>query len=333
ESDVIASWARLRKTGGKKSSDILVAITRREVIDRLQTLFAEGGVKVAAFSFSASALYSSIRLFSNPPPEGFLSAIRKEDSLSGDTVEAYGESPARAILSTEFEHGAERARDQALSELRLEPSSEVLPVSRFLPPPVSAAIDFDLSRTALPYAAALAGACPRLALPLNLLPVEQRSQTSRARYIPSIALAALLVLALLAWWGETVYARRDYEKKLRAEIARLEPQARLLAKLEKDIEATRARTVLLDKMRRRTKADIDVLAELTKILAPPAWVASMDLSRTSVVLAGEAGQSATLLKLLDDSPLFRGAEFLIPPARGQGGEVFRIRVQREGVEQ
>ncbi len=330
ETDVIATWARLRQPKGK-SPDVLVGITRRGVITQLQTLFAEAGIKVAAYTFSAATLYSSLRLYNQPNP-GFLASIRKEDADADEIVEAYGESPARAILSTELQPDTARAREQALSELRLDPASEILTISRHLPPPVSAPADFDLSRTALPYTAALAGACPRLALALNLLPASERAQTSVMRYVPSIVLASLLALALLGFWVQSIYERRDYDAKIQAEIARLEPQARRLIKVEKDIDLVRARTQVIDKARRRTKADIDVLAELTKILAPPAWVATLDLNRTSIVIAGEAPQSAVLLKLIDDSPLFQGAEFLLPPARGQNLEVFRIRAQREGVE-
>ena len=53
------------------------------------------------------------------------------------------------------------------------------------------------------------------------------------------------------------------------------------------------------------------------------------MSRTTVILAGEAEQAAGLLKQIDGSPYFRGSEFLQAPARTPTGEAFRIRAERE----
>jgi hypothetical protein len=65
-----------------------------------------------------------------------------------------------------------------------------------LPTPVSAPEGFDLERIAFSYASALTAACPWLALPANLLPMAQRTSSSRAVYVPTLALASLLVVAL-----------------------------------------------------------------------------------------------------------------------------------------
>ena len=78
EADVITTWSRLRQPSGK-SPDVVVGITRRGVITQLQTLFAEAGIKVAAYTFSAATLYSSLRLYGTPEV-GFLASIRKEDA-------------------------------------------------------------------------------------------------------------------------------------------------------------------------------------------------------------------------------------------------------------
>ena len=56
EDEVYFSWARIPKT-----PSVLVGIARREIVDQFSSLFAEAGIKVAAFTFSAAAIYSAVR--------------------------------------------------------------------------------------------------------------------------------------------------------------------------------------------------------------------------------------------------------------------------------
>src|SRR5262249_33292771 len=112
------------------------------------------------------------------------------------------------------------------------------------------------------------------------------------------------------------------------EIARLEPQAKRAAALDRNIESTRARARLLDDFRGRTRADLDALNELTKLLAPPVWTTAIDLTRDNARIAGEAPQASPLLRIIDSSPLFEGSEFGLI-SRAQTTELFQIRTNRE----
>jgi general secretion pathway protein L len=206
-----------------------------------------------------------------------------------------------------------------------------LVLTRILPVPRTTPADYDLSRDALPYATALAGACPRLALAANLLPAEYRSSSSRAMFIPTAALALALLLLLGGLAVQATLRDRGYLAKLEAEIARLEPRARKVSEAERSIDVERARIRLLDGFRRRTRSDLDALNELTKMLKPPGWLNALELTRDSVTLFGEAEQAAPLLKILDGSPLFQNSEFTMPLSRGGDVERFRIRASREGV--
>jgi hypothetical protein len=66
------------------------------------------------------------------------------------------------------------------------------------------------------------------------------------------------------------------------------------------------------------------------VLAPPAWANSVEITRNSVNIAGEAEQAAPLIKAFDSSKLFENSEFTMPLARIAGGEAFRVRTQRRG---
>jgi hypothetical protein len=309
EEDVVSSWARIPGT-----SSVLVAITRRAVLERFITLFGEAGIQVGAFTCSAAVIHAALRMFRKEPlPSGLLAY---ESTESG--FEVYGESASRPVFSTSFAVPLERAAATAAAELRLEPDTAPVNLDSLLK-----------AAPALPYAAALASACPLMALPLNLLPVELRPAGSRWLWVPSAALGAAVLLLAVALGLFPRYDSKRYLASLNAEISKVAPVAGRAILLDRQIETARRNTLELDNLRGRTKADMDVLNEMTHVLAPPAWLNLLEINRTQVTLAGETAQAAPLLKTIDASPLFQGSEFVIPPSRVRDAEAFRIRTNRE----
>jgi len=281
----------------------LVGIARRETVDRYAQLFAEAGVAVGSFTFSAAAVHSAISLNGHADPGGFVALSR---SAAG-AVEVYGESPSRPVFSAEFNLSPERATVLALSELRLAPDTAPRELEDLLPQPVSNPVENDLTRNALPYATALAGACPHLAPAANVLPLEYRKSSSRMVYVPTIALAALLLLLAASIAVYSKYAENRYQRTIDEEIARLTPRKERANNLEKAYNDTRARTQLLDEIRGRTRADMDALNELTRLLEPPTWTSSIEIGRDTIRIGGESPQATSLVKILDSSPLFKNS--------------------------
>ncbi|MBX9602174.1 MAG: hypothetical protein K2X35_14275 [Bryobacteraceae bacterium] len=318
EDGVRSGWGRLADSGS-----VLVAIAREEVVDRYATLFSEAGIKLACFTVSAAAIYSAVRLYGDP--EAGWAAVEER----GADIEVYGESASRPVYSAAFAGSQEHAGSVALAELRLPAGTAVRPLPDALPKPAAAPGESVGLPFSISYAAALAGACPRLSLPLNLLPEASRTANSRAMWIPTIVLASLLLLLVIALAVSISIQKHNYRERLAAEVARLEIEARKVAQVDREIQSSRARTVQLDELRATSQQSLDAMNELTGLLAPPAWLNSLDLNRTQVSVAGEAEQAAGLLKLIDESPYFRGSEFQLAPARTPGGETFRIRAQRE----
>jgi Tfp pilus assembly protein PilN len=325
DDDISWDWTPLAENA------VLVGIARREAVERYARLFTEAGIAVAGFTFSAAAIHAAIRAAGRPlvaiegdAGPGFL-ALRR---VNPTAVEAYGESPARPVFSAEFQLPPERARVLALSELRLPPETEARALEEVLPHPAENPVSHDLSRNALPYATALAGACPWLARAANVLPLEHRRSSSRAIFIPTVVLAVLAIAAVAGIAFYSYFANQRYLRRLQTEIAKIEPQARRAAALDREIDQTRARSRLLDQFRGQTRADLDALQELTKLIAPPAWTSSVNLTRDQARLTGEAPQAAPLLRLIDASPLFENSEFL-GIGRGNGTETFQLRTNRE----
>jgi hypothetical protein len=298
-------------------------------VERFVALFGEAGIKVAAFTFSAAVLYSSIRMFGPPPSGGFLILDQHETEL-----ELYGESEARPVFTATFDTPSEpfiaRAMSLALSELRLPAATEPAPVYSALPAPLAMPEGYHLTANAMPYATALTGACPHLGINANLLPTELRQNSSRAMYIPSIVLGVLLVLGLGALMLYSSYEDRKYLRALEAEIHRLEPIARKPMTIDRSIDVSRQRAQLLDAFRKRSQADLDAINELTHLLPAPGFVNSLEMTRDQVRFSGETQQSEGLVKVLDKSPFFEGSDFTMPIAHTATGDSFSIRSRREG---
>ena len=318
DDDIYSAWARL-----PGSATVLVAIARRDAVERYAAPFEEAGVRVGGFTCSAAAVYSALRLFGETPAPELLAA---DDSAGA--LEFYGESPARPLFSASFDAANERAAALAAAELRIAPGTEPVPLAALLKLPSSDAL---ASAGPLAATAALASACPHSSLDLNLLPAERRHAGSRMRWVPTEVLAAA-VAALAAWLLLfPSLENRKYMKELDQKIAAVSPAANRASSLDKQIDDAERRIQLLDRLRAQPKADMDVVAELTRVLAPPTWVTLMQLSSKQVVVSGETPQAAPLLSLLDASKLFQGSEFQGSPTRlPSGGEQFRIKTDREG---
>ena len=321
EEDVVSDFARIGKTPA-----VLIGICRRSVVDEYAALFAEAGLKVSAFTFPAASLYSAVRLFGTPPADGFLALGEHQAEW-----EAYGESPSRPLFSARMDESYDRAQALALSELRLPPETEALALPDILPVPVARPAEYEVGGSAILYATALAGACPWRSLPTNLLPPDLRRASSRLIYVPTAVLATLVVIAAVMLSAYSSYEDKRYLAKLQVEIQRMQPKAQQAAKLDQRIVAVRNHAQALDNFRRRLKDDMNAINDLTNILAPPAWLNSLQLTRDAVSISGEADRAESLLKMLDSSKQFRRSEFMLPIARGANGEMFSIHSAREGV--
>ena len=313
EDDVQYGWAALG------SGAVLVGVMRRDTMERYAGVFSEAGIAVACFTFSAGAVHAAIRLIA-PPAAGFVALT---------PTEIYGESQVRPVFSAELDRAPERAVELALAELRLDPDTPPVTLDMVLPAPRVNPIENDLARDPLPYATALAGACPWLTPMPNVLPPERRSTTSRIRYVPTMVLASLLLLAVGALVAYPKMEDGQYLQKLEAEIAKLEPQAARAQALDRQIDTARGRSRLLDDFRNRGRRDLDALNELTRLMAPPAWTNLIEMNRENVNITGEADQAAALLSLIDGSPCFQNSEFTMIAKNGSN-EVFRVHTIREG---
>ncbi len=324
EEEVICDWAR-----AGKSQYVITGIARRETIEKYSNLFAEAGIQVKSVTSTAAAFHTALRLFEDKPPQDFL-ALR---DLGNGEIEAYGEGPANAAFSNLFdapsETMAQRVVALSLAELRLPPETEPASFERALPVPVQISAEIQLSDFAVAYAAALHSAVIRNGLDINLLPPEKRKKDSKLIYVPTAVLGVILTALCLALIFYDKIEEKRYADTIKEEMAQVRPDASKADSFDKAASNAKTRIELIDAFRKRAPQDLSVLNELTRLLAPPVWVNSFDLNRTTVLIAGEADQATPLLKALDQSPLFVNSDFTMPLGRTGQGELFRIRTDRE----
>lgn len=318
EDDVLHDWRRLSGT------TVLVGIAEQRTVDAYAALLGEAGLRLAGISFSGPVLHAALRVAGAPAAE-LLAAWPAES----EGLEFYGESAARPLFSSEFELPGERAAALVKAELRVDDGIECGGPGDLLPWMPAADGEQSAMPNLLAPAAALAAACPHLGQPLNLLPAGQRAVSSRARYIPTLALGILAALTGGALLAQEAWLDRAYLARLRQEIARLEPVAARVQALDAETANLAARIRLLDEFRRQSHADLDTIQEINTLVPPPGWIQQLQVSRNSIQVSGEAAGAEALLKQFDESPRFRGAAFTMPLTRGAQGEQFRLRTERE----
>jgi Tfp pilus assembly protein PilN len=147
-------------------------------------------------------------------------------------------------------------------------------------------------------------------------------------WAPTVALAVLLAVILggAAAWSRVAEGR--YLDGLHAQIASLTPQQQRAAALSRAASHALSSAQWLDQYRGQTRRDLDLLHELTRLIAAPAWTRTIDITRDSVRLQGETPQATALWKILDSSRLFRNSK-LESNQPSQGGESFVISATRE----
>jgi Tfp pilus assembly protein PilN len=317
--DIEIAWGWSRAGQGLLKGTVIVGVTRMELLGFYETLFQEAGIPLAAATFSPAVIHAALRIWNEAP-----ASLLCFHTDANQRTEIYGESESRAVFSAEFSVPRERALALARAELRMAPDHPARPLSQALPGAL-------VSEADLACAAAIAGSAPRAARFANLLPPARRASHARVQYLVPAILGTLLALALLTVFVVLpAFERRRYRAELEQAARRLEPAVLRAQTIEKKITENRGRTQMLDEIRRRPQADLEVLNELTRLLAPPVWTTSVEIFPDSVVISGEAEQAAPLLKVLDSSPLFQNSEFMLALTRTNQTEQFRIKTARRG---
>lgn len=353
EDEVCHAFAPLTPEKHSGPLSLAVLIAEKETVDSHADLFERAGVAIAAFTVSSAALYAALRVRWEKPPRPFLLADFRED-----TVEIYGESEQRPLLSVEFNLRtvpAQRAVQLATADLRLaddegatfvaagsiscgedeeaerfEPLAafEVKSAAELFPEPLADSATFDLKHGLSALATALESACPGLGLQANLLPAERRQSDSRLLWLPTTALVALLVLLGIGFLVRPLLQDGAYAATLESRIDSLEAVA---ANADGDRASTaqvRAKLSVLERLERRTETDLRIVSEISDLLPIEASLTSLEISDEGVRLLGDAKSAAPLLAVLNQAQSISKAAFTTSLVKTEEGERFQITAAR-----
>jgi Tfp pilus assembly protein PilN len=183
---------------------------------------------------------------------------------------------------------------------------------------------------------ALIAACiglRRFPLSVDLLPEERRKKHSRWILVPTYALAGIVAAILLAMGLRGPLQMQKYSQLLYAEVIRLEPEVRKMRSVEEKMQDLERRAAAIQNFRKGNYQMLAALNELSVILPSDSWIMDLSCRNNIFEIYGTSSSATSLPQLIDNSPLFKGSEFVAPVARDSNGrEVFRIRMRLEGVD-
>src|SRR2546427_31337 len=176
---------------------------------------------------------------------------------------------------------------------------------------------------------AVATAAARGIRPLDLIPSALKPRRlTRQEMLTGGVLAATVLLALVALLLPG-YRESRRLARLNAEIARIDPEVRVVERVARELERKRQLLATLEKIGTGALQPLPVLRELTEVLPGDAWVTYLAFDAKGVELTGQAGAASTLIPLLENSPRLERVEFASPVTRGRDREQFRIRAAWE----
>jgi Tfp pilus assembly protein PilN len=164
----------------------------------------------------------------------------------------------------------------------------------------------------------------------NLVPPEQRYRESQMRLIPTYILAALVVLAGLAWIAREPFQNVRYSSRLESEIQQIAPQVRQVAEQEAELNQLSTRLRAFTSALQTRDQNLEVLRELARILPSTAFLSNYTYQDGSITVSGFASSASEIQNLLESSVMFKNAEFTNSVTRDAEKDRFTLKLVLEG---
>ena len=336
--------------------EIWVAMAKREAVERWAGWFREANIPVSQFTVTTALFLGMLEARRSARPSAnapvfFLHADESECQLVGLT-------PGGAAVSRElrWEPGMDAEQAAALvqrelglarSELRLSPTEPAvvytggeLPGEAVLESDATVRLaplrdlfttfasnleSADLGENAVGVATALSAVDGSGPFALNLLPVERRSYEPPMVYVPTYALAGLVVVLAAALGLRAPAQDWLYSRNLERDRQALLPQIQQLEQRQEQDRKVYEQLATLARLRRSAALPVDLLDELTRLVPSEAWLQGVQSDGNSLSLNGFATSATAVLQALASSSRLESPQFLSAVTRtNDGKEGFRI---------
>jgi general secretion pathway protein L len=164
---------------------------------------------------------------------------------------------------------------------------------------------------------------------INLLPADQRRDRRVNVHRLNLALTALCAVLLVTAITLPIVQKNQALAVVESEVRAAATLAREGNQIRRDLEKMAdASRFLVDKKQSALLA-VQVLDEISRILPDHAWVARLNLSETELQLQGQSGESASLIAIIEASPLFENARFRSPVVQIPGTDADRFHLSAD----
>jgi len=172
------------------------------------------------------------------------------------------------------------------------------------------------------------GAVRESVVDINLLPAEHRPGLQEGLFVPLLLCVLVIVLTLV--YGGSIIVRDEMTRRdLARQVEEMEPQVAAIKQQEADVRKFQAQIATLTENQDRRM--VQFLKELTDKIPADAYLTTLRYRNGRIEMDGFANKSSELIQILENSPLFRNAQFTSPITQGQGGqERFSIVAEVEG---
>jgi len=159
-----------------------------------------------------------------------------------------------------------------------------------------------------------------------LMPTQMRKKPSRSGQRLLAILIALVIISAFGWAGRTVFSAKNEYAQLDQQIDQLSDQVRSIEQIQANIETLEKQLAYAGSLQAPPETNtLAILKELSRVIPKTAWVRDLSIKEEQARMDGYADDSAQLIPILDQSPLFTNVTILSTITKGRDGkERFRI---------
>ena len=159
---------------------------------------------------------------------------------------------------------------------------------------------------------------------INLVPEDRRRNRKLTVHRLNLALASLFVILLVTAISLPIVQKNRSLAALEIELDAAAAAAREGNQIRRDLEKMAdASRFLVDKKKSALLA-VEVIEEVSRILPDHTWVGRLNVSESEIQLQGQSTSSASLIELVESSPIFENARFRSPVVQMPGTDTDRF---------